>query len=106
MGAETGTMVPALLILSAFLQVYSRISAPDAREKKTGMVPDRIVLVQIERRVSLLVLYYSNLHTQIPEWARVRVRVCVGVIARMVKAIRRYRRNVENAWNGPLRATL
>jgi hypothetical protein len=99
-------MVPALLILSAFLQVYSRISAPDAREKKTGMVPDRIVLVQIERRVSLLVLYYSNLHTQIPEWARVRVSVCVGVIARMVKAIRRCRRNAENAVNERRRATL
>lgn len=64
------------------------------------MVLDRIVLVQIERRVSLLVLYYSNLHTQMPERAQVRVRVCVGVIARMVKAIRRCRRNAGNAGNG------
>lgn len=70
------------------------------------MVLDRIVLVQIERRVSLLVLEYSNRHTQMLERAQVRVRVCVGVIARMVKAIRRCRRNAGNAGNGWRCATI
>jgi hypothetical protein len=99
MEAMTGTMVPAPPILPAFQQICRGMAAPVARPGEGGTVLDRIVLVQIERRVSLSVLEYSNTHTHMP--GSVLVRVCggVGVNPGMVGAIRRYRRDVEKNRN-------
>jgi len=64
------------VILTAFQQVWRRIQAPAAREKRPGKVPDRVVPVQIERRVSLSVLKCSRSHTASGTCSRVWVGVC------------------------------
>jgi len=64
--------------LAALQQIYREIPAPAARIKRPGKAPDLTVPVQIERRISLLVLKYSKMRIQfpIPAPGWVRVRVC------------------------------
>ncbi|MDD3622934.1 MAG: hypothetical protein PHQ81_11075 [Methanofollis sp.] len=98
---RTGTTVPVPApvpgppTFATLQQVYSRFPAGAAKINRRRTAFDLTVLVQIERRVSLLVLVYSKTHPHTVARILMGLRVPVGAISKMLQTIGRSRREME-----------